>query len=54
MRECLWLVHCNVPVDLAFSLPDAERTAWAIMLAEFQGNKFDWATMRFREPGKDG
>lgn len=49
LRECLWLVHNNVPVDLAFSLPDVDRTAWAIMFSEFNGNKFNIERMRFED-----
>jgi len=38
----LWLVKNNVPFDVAFSLDDTTRTAFAIMFSEMEGNKFDW------------
>ena len=49
MRECLWLVKNNIPFDVAFSLDDCERTAYAILFSEMEGNKFNFDTMRFEE-----
>lgn len=39
----------GVPYDVAFSLPDNERTAYAIIFAEIEGSEFDWNLMRFKE-----
>lgn len=45
----LWLVHNGVPFDVAFSLQERERLAFAIAFSSFEGRKFDWDDMRFRE-----
>ena len=42
-------MHNGVPLDLAFSLGDDDRTAWAIMFSEMHGNKFNLNTMRFED-----
>lgn len=49
MRECLWLVCNGIPFDVAFSLPDLERTAFSIVFSEFEGNEFDFNAMSFKE-----
>jgi len=46
----LWLVKNGVPFDVAFSLDDLERTAYAIAFSEMEGAKFNWDSMRFEEP----
>jgi hypothetical protein len=46
----LWLVKNGVPFDVAFSLDDVMRTAWAIMFSEMQGAQFNWQSMQFEEP----
>jgi len=45
----LWLVHNGVPFDLAFAVADIDRTAMAIIMSEFNGNKFNMDTMRFED-----
>ena len=49
LRECLWLVRHNVPFDVAFSLSDVERAAWAIIASEQGGRQFDLARMAWKE-----
>ena len=39
----------GTPFDLAFSLDDDHRTAFAIMFSEMNGAKFDWDSFTFRE-----
>lgn len=46
--EALWLVHNNVPFDLAFQLDPITRAAFAIVFSTFQGAEFDWDRMRFK------
>jgi len=50
MKECLWLVRQNVPFDVAFQLDDVTRAAWCIVMSEFEGAKFDWDRMTWKEP----
>lgn len=47
--ECLYLVKNGVPYDVAFSLPPAERFAYFLTFAEFDGNQWDWNAMAFVE-----
>jgi len=49
VRECLWLVRNGIPFDVAFTLPDVERTAFSIVFSELEGNEFDYNAMRFKE-----
>jgi hypothetical protein len=45
-------VKNGVPFDRVFEcdfLSDYERMAMSIMFSEFEGNEFDWKTMRFIE-----
>lgn len=39
----------GVPYDVAFSLPPAERFAYYLIMAEFEGHVWDWNTMQFVE-----
>jgi len=50
--ECLWLVRNGVPFDVAFALDDLTRAAWSIVFSEMEGNKFDWALMKFKGQGE--
>jgi len=34
---------------VAFQLDDTTRTAFSIVFSEIEGNKFDWAAMRFKD-----
>jgi len=45
----LWLVKNGVPFDVAFSIDDITREAWAIMFSEMEGRTFNWSAMRFEE-----
>ena len=49
IRECLWLVKNNIPIDVAFRLDDVTRTAFSIVFSEMEGAVFDWDAMRFRD-----
>jgi hypothetical protein len=40
-------VRNNVPFDVAFSLDETKRAAFAIVFSEFEGATFDWETFRF-------
>jgi len=42
-------VRNNVPFDVAFSLDEAKRAAFAIVFSEFEGARFDWEGFRFEE-----
>lgn len=46
--ECLLLIKNGVPLDVAFSLPVDERLAWAVVMGEINGGKFDWDAMQWR------
>jgi len=50
VRDCLWLVKNGVPVDLAFGLDAETRTAWAILFAEMEGQRFNWDRFEFKDP----
>lgn len=52
MREALALVKSGVPFDVAFALDDDTRCGWLIALGEIEGGKFDWSSMRWKEPAK--
>lgn len=49
IREALWLIRNNVPLDVAFQLDDVTRSAWCIVFSEMDGHQFDWNAMRFKE-----
>jgi hypothetical protein len=49
VRECLWLCKNGIPFDVAFSVDETTRTAWAIAFSEMEGHEFDWRTMRLKE-----
>jgi hypothetical protein len=38
-----------VPFDVAFSLADTDRAAWAIILGELDGGKFNVNTMSWEK-----
>lgn len=40
----------GVPFEVAFKLDYITRAAWSIIFSEMEGQKFDWSTMRFKEP----
>ncbi len=48
LKETLWLVRNNVPVDMAFALDDVTRAAWCIIFSEFEGRSFDVDRMRWK------
>ncbi len=50
LKDCLWLVSNGVPYDIAFSLPEDERLAYVVILAEFQGLTFNWSKGQFEKP----
>jgi hypothetical protein len=43
-------VKHGVPFDVAFSLNEIDRAAFAIVMGQFEGGKFDWDAMQFRDP----
>jgi len=38
----LYLVWHGVPFDVAFSLEPDERLAWIVVMAGFDGHRYDW------------
>jgi hypothetical protein len=46
---CLWLVKNGVPFDVAFSLDETDRLAYAIILGKFEGGEWDFSRMRWAE-----
>jgi hypothetical protein len=38
-----------VPFDVAFSLPEDERLAFAVALGTLEGRVFDWSALRWKE-----
>ena len=44
LRDCLYLVSKGVPFDVAFSLDEAQRLAWVVILGEFDGPVYDWSS----------
>jgi hypothetical protein len=49
--ECLFLVKNGIPFDVAFSLEPTERLAYAVILGELNGGRYNWQTSSF-EPLK--
>ena len=47
MIDCLYLVKCGVPFDIAFSLSDTERLAFVVVMGTLDGNVFDWDELRW-------
>ncbi|MGO4151509.1 hypothetical protein [Cupriavidus sp. YAF13] len=45
------LIKNGVPYDVAFSYTAEERFAACVVMREFDGEKFDWEAMAFRERG---
>jgi len=43
-------VRSGVPFDVAFGIDEVTRTAWVIVMSEFEsGKKFNWRQMAFDE-----
>jgi hypothetical protein len=40
--DCLFLVRHGVPFDVAFSLPQADRAAWVVVMGRFEGLDYNW------------
>lgn len=55
-RQILSLVKQGIPWDVACEMEDDERTACLIICGELDGEKWDWAEMRWvkRTSGKPG
>jgi hypothetical protein len=49
LNESLWLVWHGIPFDVAMTLSDDERFAYAVIFGRFEGSKFDFGTMRFED-----
>lgn len=47
--DCLYLVRCGVPFDLAFSLDCAERLAFIVIMGTLDGQAFDWTKLCWAE-----
>jgi hypothetical protein len=45
--DCLYLVKCGVPFDIAFSLKEDERLAFVVIMGTLDGHEFDWRKMRW-------
>ena len=46
--DSLYLVRNGVPFDVAFSLEEAERRAWIVVIGELDGMAWDWGAMQWR------
>jgi hypothetical protein len=44
------LVKNGVPWDVAMSMPDEERFAYCVTFSGFEGNVFNWETLRYEKP----
>lgn len=49
MQTALWLVKNGVPYDIAMTLDDAERLAYAVIFGQFEGSVFDWTRGQWKE-----
>jgi hypothetical protein len=45
----LFLAKNGVPWDVANDLDEVERAAFVVILAEFEGGRFDWNTGQWRK-----
>lgn len=45
----LFLTKNGVPWEVANGLDDAERAAFVVIVAEFDGGQFDWNTGQWKE-----
>ena len=47
--DCLYLVSCGVPYEVAFGLDEAERIAHVVVFGTMAGLSFDWQSLRWNE-----
>lgn len=47
--DCLYLVGCGVPFDVAFSLSPAERLAFTVIFGTLAGRRFDWSRLAWED-----
>jgi hypothetical protein len=47
LADCLYLVRCGVPYDVAFELDEPERIAYVVSFGLLDGLSFDWQKMRW-------
>ena len=47
IREAVYLVQNGFPFEVAFSLEDRYRQAFAIIAGELKGGKFNWQNMEW-------
>jgi len=47
LLDCLYLVRCGVPYDVAFTLEAAERMAYVVAFGQLAGLTFDWQRLRW-------
>lgn len=40
----------GIPEERAFAMEDAERFAFAVTFATFEGQEFDWQALRWKKP----
>ncbi len=45
LNNILYLIKNGIPFDVAFSLPEAELTAYAIIFGRLDGGKWNWDRM---------
>lgn len=45
LNNILYLIKNGIPFDVAFSLPEVELTAYAIILGRIDGGKWNWDRM---------
>jgi hypothetical protein len=44
-------VRNNIPLELAFTMSDEYRAAFAINFSQFEGGEFDWDRWEFKRDG---
>ncbi len=47
--DCLYLVSCGVPFEVAFGLDDAERIAFVVTMGQLGGLAFDWRRLQWKD-----
>jgi len=49
LADCLYLVRCGVPYDIAYGLDEAERMAYVVTFGTLDGLRFDWKRLAWED-----